>query len=249
MSLRYPAPLQPGDRIGVTAPSSGVPAALRGRLNVAVEQLHDRGYDVVVGRCIDGAGIVSASARKRADELGRMLADPDIRAVVPPWGGELAVEVLPHLEWDALRAAEHGTAVPDHHVPQSRSAAAVSAAGHRVQLAGSRTIVRSVLAGVSPTDEVGALPKDSDGVQIEVGLLERSGTSLSTADWASEQEPGVVGQVDARWQPDDREDDVADRPLALNRSAIAADAALAIQARGRCRSRPTTTAAATAVFR
>ncbi len=35
-----------------------------------------------------------------------MLADPDIRAVVPPWGGELAVEVLPHLDWDALRAAE-----------------------------------------------------------------------------------------------------------------------------------------------
>lgn len=106
MSLRYPAPLQPGDRIGVTAPSSGVPAALRGRLNVAVEQLRDRGYDVVVGRCIDGAGIVSAPARKRADELGRMLADPDIRAVVPPWGGELAVEVLPHLDWDALRAAK-----------------------------------------------------------------------------------------------------------------------------------------------
>ncbi len=106
MSLRYPAPLQPGDRIGVTAPSSGVPAALRGRLDFAVEHLRGRGYDVVVGRCMDGVGIVSAPARERADELGRMLADPDIRAVVPPWGGELAVEVLPHLDWDALRAAE-----------------------------------------------------------------------------------------------------------------------------------------------
>jgi len=86
MSLRYPAPLQPGDRIGVTAPSSGVPAALRGRLDFAVEHLRGRGYDVVVGRCMDGVGIVSAPARERADELGRMLADPDIRAVVPPWG-------------------------------------------------------------------------------------------------------------------------------------------------------------------
>jgi len=40
---RQGGPLQPGDRIGVTAPSSGVPVALRGRLNVAVEQLRDRG--------------------------------------------------------------------------------------------------------------------------------------------------------------------------------------------------------------
>lgn len=106
MSLRYPAPLQPGDRIGVTAPSSGVPAALRGRLDFAAEHLRGRGYDVVAGGCMDGSGIVSAPARERAEELGRMLTDPAIRAVVPPWGGELAVEVLPHLDWDALRAAE-----------------------------------------------------------------------------------------------------------------------------------------------
>ncbi len=35
-----------------------------------------------------------------------MLTDPDIRAVVPPWGGELAVEVLPHLDLAAIAAAE-----------------------------------------------------------------------------------------------------------------------------------------------
>jgi muramoyltetrapeptide carboxypeptidase len=35
-----------------------------------------------------------------------MLTDPSVRAVVPPWGGELAVEVLPHLDWPVLRAAD-----------------------------------------------------------------------------------------------------------------------------------------------
>jgi len=35
-----------------------------------------------------------------------MLTNPSIRAVVPPWGGELAVEILPHLDWPALRAAD-----------------------------------------------------------------------------------------------------------------------------------------------
>jgi muramoyltetrapeptide carboxypeptidase LdcA involved in peptidoglycan recycling len=35
-----------------------------------------------------------------------MLLDPEIRAVVPPWGGDLAVEVLPHLDWELIARAE-----------------------------------------------------------------------------------------------------------------------------------------------
>lgn len=35
-----------------------------------------------------------------------MLTDPDIRAIVPPWGGETAIDLLPLLDWDAIRAAE-----------------------------------------------------------------------------------------------------------------------------------------------
>ena len=107
MPVRYPAPLNPGDRIGVTAPSSGVPDALRPRLDLAVRTLRDRGFEVIVGECIgDGDGIVSAPAADRAAELAAMLLDPTIRAVVPPWGGELAVEVLPLLPWSDLAAAE-----------------------------------------------------------------------------------------------------------------------------------------------
>lgn len=99
MKIRYPTPLQPGDRIGVTAPSSGVAQDLRPRFDFCVEHLKRAGYDVVVGDCMDGAGAVSAPARERAAELTGMLTDPTIRAVVPPWGGELAVEVLPHLDF------------------------------------------------------------------------------------------------------------------------------------------------------
>ena len=106
MSIRYPAPLRPGDLIGVTSPSSGVPAALRPRLEFCVEHLRSRGYRVLVGDCMDGEGVVSAPAADRAAELTAMLTDPEVRAVVPPWGGELAVEVLPHLDLDAVAAAE-----------------------------------------------------------------------------------------------------------------------------------------------
>lgn len=106
MPIRYPAPLQPGDRIGVTAPSSGVPEDLLPRLEFCLSHLRQAGYEVVVGACMDGAGAASAPARARADELTHMLTDPAIRAVVPPWGGELAVEVLPHLEMTAIAAAD-----------------------------------------------------------------------------------------------------------------------------------------------
>ena len=106
MTIRYPAPLRPGDCIGVTAPSSGVPVELLPRLEVCLAELRDRGFDVELGRCMDGAGIVSAPAPERAAELQAMLVDPAVRAVVPPWGGELAVELLPHLDLAAVAAAE-----------------------------------------------------------------------------------------------------------------------------------------------
>lgn len=104
--LRYPRFLQPGDRIGITSPSSGVPENLRGRLDVALTWLRDRGHEVEVGRCMDGSGHVSATAQERADELMRMLLDPAIRAVVPPWGGETGIDLLPLLDFEALRDAE-----------------------------------------------------------------------------------------------------------------------------------------------
>ncbi|MFC8656749.1 LD-carboxypeptidase [Streptomyces sp. JL1001] len=109
MPVRYPRPLRPGDRIGVTSPSSGVPEELRERLAVAVRDVEARGYQVVTGRCMDGSGHVSAPAADRAAELTTMLTDPGIRAVVPPWGGETAIDLLPLIDWRAVRAAAPDT--------------------------------------------------------------------------------------------------------------------------------------------
>ncbi len=104
--MRYPTPLRPGDLIAVTAPSSGVADDVRPRLDFCVADLRDRGYEVRVGACMDGTGIVSAPAADRAAELTDLLLDPAVRAVVPPWGGELAIDLLPLLDFDALAAAE-----------------------------------------------------------------------------------------------------------------------------------------------
>jgi len=105
MSIRFPAPLRPGDRIGVTSPSAGVTAELLPRFEFCLEWLRSAGYDVVVGDCMDGRGPVSAPAKERAVEMTSMLLDPTINAVVPPWGGELAVEILPYLDFAEIAGA------------------------------------------------------------------------------------------------------------------------------------------------
>ncbi|HJT05105.1 MAG TPA: S66 peptidase family protein [Pseudonocardiaceae bacterium] len=106
VNIRYPVPLQPGDRIAVTAPSCGVNSQLRPRLEFCLKHLRDLGYEVVVGHCMDGSGITSAPAPDRAAELTAMLIDPAIRAVVPPLGGELAIDLLPLLDFEAISAAQ-----------------------------------------------------------------------------------------------------------------------------------------------
>ncbi len=104
--LRFPRPLRPGDRIGVTSPSAGASGAAAKRVEFSVEWLRSRGYDVEVGECMDGTGLTSAPAEARAAELTRMLADPDIACVVPPWGGETAIDLVDLLDYDVLAAAE-----------------------------------------------------------------------------------------------------------------------------------------------
>jgi muramoyltetrapeptide carboxypeptidase len=106
MAIRFPAPLRPGDRVGVTSPSKGVERREREHLEQAVRAVRNRGYDVVIGECMDGTSHTSAPAQERAAELTAMLTDPRIRAVVPPRGGETAIDLLPLLDWDSIAAAD-----------------------------------------------------------------------------------------------------------------------------------------------
>lgn len=104
--IQFPAPLQHGDRIGVTSPSSGTAGVAGERIDFCVSVLRDAGFDVVVGASMDGSGITAGPAAERAAELTSMLCDPTIRCVIPPWGGETAIDLVDLLDWDALAAAE-----------------------------------------------------------------------------------------------------------------------------------------------
>jgi muramoyltetrapeptide carboxypeptidase LdcA involved in peptidoglycan recycling len=104
--LSFPKPLRPGDLIAVTAPSSGVEGAALARLDLVLAHLRTRGYRVIEGRCLRAEHKdASAPRQQRAEELQRFLADPEVAAIFPPWGGELASELLELLDFEGLRAA------------------------------------------------------------------------------------------------------------------------------------------------
>lgn len=102
--LRFPKPLRPGDTVAITAPSSGVASGALPRLDLVLDHWRTRGFRVVEGECLRRQHHdASAPAAERAAELMRFLADPAIAAVLPPWGGERAIELLPLLDFDRLR--------------------------------------------------------------------------------------------------------------------------------------------------
>lgn len=102
----YPAPLRRGSRIAITAPSSGVQAPLHPRLDIVIAHLRAQGFEVEEGRCLRSEQhSASAPAATRAAELTRLLLRDDIDAVIPPRGGELAIELLDRLDWKALATA------------------------------------------------------------------------------------------------------------------------------------------------
>jgi muramoyltetrapeptide carboxypeptidase len=100
----YPRPLAPGDLIAVPAPSSGVPAELHERLAAAVTALEARGFRADVGELALRGGLVPAPAAVRAEELTAAFARPEVRAVLPPWGGDLAIDLVDRIDWAALAA-------------------------------------------------------------------------------------------------------------------------------------------------
>ena len=103
--IRFPKPLVPGDLIAVTAPSSGVSAPAHARLDLVLSSLRAQGYRVIEGDCLRGQHKNASAPRdQRAHELMGFLTDPAVTAIMPPWGGELAIELLCLVDFEALRS-------------------------------------------------------------------------------------------------------------------------------------------------
>lgn len=101
--MRYPYLGWTGQTIGVTAPSSGLTEELHPMIEEATNRLQDRQMAVQVGQTVwTQQKATSAAADIRADELMQMLQNPEIDAIIPPFGGERAIDVLPHLKMNQI---------------------------------------------------------------------------------------------------------------------------------------------------
>lgn len=81
----------------------GVPANLLDRLHAAVEALTTLGFETHVRPHASLAGLTPASVAERAEDLHAAFDAAD--AVLPPWGGELAIELVERIDWNALAEA------------------------------------------------------------------------------------------------------------------------------------------------
>lgn len=101
--LNYPI-LKRNGTIGITAPSSGVKKELHPILKEAIERMEARGFAVQCGETPwMHSKLKSAPAYQRAEELNRMLTDPNIDLIIPPWGGELLLEIIDLIDYSAVQ--------------------------------------------------------------------------------------------------------------------------------------------------
>ena len=105
LAMKYPKLLRRGDVIGVCAPSSGVPEALYPRLEQAIANVAALGYEVAETASVRrNRKCVSADAGGRAAEFMKLYENPAVAAIIPPWGGEFLMDMLPLLDFGHIAA-------------------------------------------------------------------------------------------------------------------------------------------------
>ena len=97
-----PRAARPGDTIGLSAPSGSIDPA---EVEAAVAELERLGYRVRVPDDLDRrTKFTAGSVERRVEELHRLFADPDVRAVMAVRGGAGASRLLPALDASLIAA-------------------------------------------------------------------------------------------------------------------------------------------------
>lgn len=101
--IRYPI-LKKNATVGVTAPSSGVGAQNAELIKLSSSRLESNGFNVVCGDTVwTQEKAKSAPAKVRAQEFNEMMGADHIDILIPPWGGELLIETLEFIDFDAMK--------------------------------------------------------------------------------------------------------------------------------------------------
>ena len=101
--MKFPKPLNPGDTIGLVAPSS---ASSPERVEETIKKLEELGYRVKAADNLAESyhGLMAGPAQKRADWVNRMFADPEVDAIICIRGGDGSSRIMEYLDYDLIRA-------------------------------------------------------------------------------------------------------------------------------------------------
>ncbi len=97
--------LKSGDTVALVACSDPIAPDHRVQINDLIGYLQQWGLQVVESKVLMQPHTIQASQEK-ANELNRLFADPQIKAIFDISGGDLANGVLPHLHYDRIRIAQ-----------------------------------------------------------------------------------------------------------------------------------------------
>ncbi|MCU7558463.1 S66 family peptidase [Macrococcus capreoli] len=100
--IKYPI-LKDNFTVGVTAPSSGIDSNLHHLIDLIREKFEPENPLIIGDTTFLQHKAKSADAKTRANELNEFLQNEDVDIIIPPWGGELAIEVLDKIDYETLQ--------------------------------------------------------------------------------------------------------------------------------------------------
>jgi muramoyltetrapeptide carboxypeptidase len=100
-----PPRVRPGDAVAIVSPSAPALGRFQHRAERAIPYLERLGLRVkVMPHAAEVDGWVSATPEHRAEDLHAAFADPEVSVVLCAIGGNHSNQVLPHLDFDLIRA-------------------------------------------------------------------------------------------------------------------------------------------------
>ena len=100
----YPKFLTRGDTVGICAPSAGISECDFPDFNRSLLHLECEGYKIKETTSVRSGLDESAPPEIRGSELNGLLQDESVRAVICATGGDFLISMLPHVDFDLLRA-------------------------------------------------------------------------------------------------------------------------------------------------
>lgn len=97
-----PAPLKPGDTIGLITPSSPMQ---EGRIELGIQYLEQKGFKTKIGQYVYEANrFLAGKDQDRAQDAMNFFSDPDIHAIMATGGGYGSQRILPFLDMKKIKA-------------------------------------------------------------------------------------------------------------------------------------------------